>query len=153
MGHDENHAGKHGIAGADELRNSGPLFEADIAEGTTDISVSPSTFTDIGGLSLTKTIKTGRALVIVTHSSAINSSTDEIHTRIVADAANFRGGSSGRSKMDTPMSSSQTVLVTGLSSGSHTFKAQWKVTGSKTITNNASTSQDDFHRRIIVLEV
>ena len=153
MSHEQNHSQRHVLGAADELRNPGGILNAQTAEGTTDITDTAAVFSDADSMEITMNIQTGRAIVIFSHSSSIDSNSDEIHSRIKVGAVVFRGGSSGRSKINTPATQCQQVLITGLSQGNHTFKGQWLVTGGKTIANNASTSQDDNHRRLVVVEI
>ncbi|MBW2671922.1 MAG: hypothetical protein JRD89_00735 [Deltaproteobacteria bacterium] len=131
----------------------GIVVQAKSAEGTSDISMTPSAgvFEDIPDLSLTLT--TGANPVLVICEVAMQSSAAARPVlRVTVDGVAERGS---RDYFGTSQHFTHTnIFLKTLSAGSHTFVAQLTdASGGVTYTCNADSNPDWHHRRLIVIEL
>jgi len=122
------------------------------AEGTTDVSMTPSAgvFQDIPDLSVTLTTDANPVLVLCEIAMQCSAAARPV-LRIDIDGTPERGGRAYWSSSQYFVMTN--ILLKSLSAGSHTIKAQLTdASGGVTYTCNAATSPDYFHRRLIVIE-
>ncbi len=114
-----------------------PPSEVDPGTGSTDYTTTSATFVDIDSTDFTITLATTGGDVFVFISGGWNNSAGEMYVDIVSDAVSLSRDGDGFSK-PTGSSGAGTAhamipfLETGLSSGSHTYKPQWKISGGNT---------------------
>jgi hypothetical protein len=118
--------------------------------GTTDISTTSTTFAAMTNMSITNSTSGGDALVLfnATVDHATNNTQSE-YALFVDSSEQFRILSQFR-QADQPEPVSLSYLVTGLSSGSHTFEIRWRSVGGSTIRQSAATW--NAGRNLVVIE-
>jgi len=128
----------------------GGTIQASYVQPVANLSTTSGTFVDISGITITLT--TGNETVIAQLGMSVNTSTagGVADVRLLVDGVAKAGTSA---KPGGSSAASMTTLWAGaLSSGSHTVKAQWRVSGG-TLSCNVSSSSDTNHMCFILSEV
>lgn len=119
-----------------------------VHEDSADITTTSTSFVDVApstggaaGITLTETIISGRTYVMFTVTCTPPSTTSLVCFDIILDGTTRAGGTNGLVMFDPGGGPRQAVVAApfeGISSGSHTFKLQWRSTAgnSATIHNN-----------------
>src|SRR5258707_11339263 len=116
--------------------------------GSDSTPPSPS-FVEIAPKNLAIAFALWGTAVLITFAGALRiaAATNQADFDVTVDGVRYGLGANGLISMNLPNASvdnlvSFSVLVTGLAAGSHTFKVQWKVSGS-TLTLRATSSQNE----------
>ena len=114
-----------------------------------DYTTTSTSFVDIDATNLAITFAVSGTAVLITFAGALRiaAATNQADFDVTVDGVRYGLGANGLISMNLPNASvdnlvSFSVLVTGLAAGSHTFKVQWKVSGS-TLTLRATSSQNE----------
>src|SRR5260221_5905875 len=114
-----------------------------------DYTTSPSSFVDIDGTNLAITFVLSGTAVLITFAGALRTAAarQQADFDVTVDGVRYGLGNNGLISINIPNASvdnlvSFAVLVSGLAAGTHTFKLQWKVSGS-TLTLRATSSQNE----------
>lgn len=136
-----------------------PSSDYQVNEGS-DYTTTSTSFADVDATNLALSITTTGGDVVVSFFASVgNSASSIIHFNVDVDGSPFAADDGCFGIATTGASAVRhaiafTILVTGLSATSHTFKIQWKVVaGTATMWAGAGTSNADVHPQMWAREV
>jgi hypothetical protein len=126
-----------------------------------DYTTTSTSFVDVDGTNLALTITTtGGDVLVHFHASMMHSNAGRIYFDVAVDGNRIAGddgilGGVASNSAGAPVTwMTFTRLITGLSVGEHTFKLQWKTSGSTAkLFAGAGTSNGDVHPQFWAREV
>jgi hypothetical protein len=103
-------------------------------------------------MSITMSITSGKALVSFTSTVAHSKSQRESRHALYVDGVSVFAAATSSQTADDYMNVAFTYLVTGLSSGSHTFQIRWRINNVDTIVTQPAASAG-LARALVVTQV